>query len=202
MASMVTRVLQTIYHGQLFRSRTEARWAVFFDACGILYEYEKEGYDLSGIEVPGNAIFDYEHNAYMPVVKTMPNGTCYLPDFWLPQVSLRSSKSDGLWFEVKGREPTDHELELASALVLCTGDPVIIAVGPPEEDKKRMYEITKESWDNYMQFMKCTYCGHVKVEFLEGSYMYCRCGDGLNPSSNEHPSIVNAIQVSNTFRFR
>lgn len=51
--------IETIYHGYKFRSRLEARWAVFFDALDIVYEYEKEGYDLDGIK--------------------------YLPDFWLPE---------------------------------------------------------------------------------------------------------------------
>lgn len=52
--------IQTRYAGHFFRSRLEARWAVFFDAMGIVWEYEKEGYDL------GEAGW-------------------YLPDFWLPE---------------------------------------------------------------------------------------------------------------------
>ncbi len=54
------RPIETSYRGYLFRSRLEARWAVFFDALGIQWEYEKEGFDL------GNAGY-------------------YLPDFWLPE---------------------------------------------------------------------------------------------------------------------
>lgn len=50
--------IETEYNGYRFRSRLEARWAVFFDILGIPYEYEKEGYDL--------------------------NGKWYLPDFWVP----------------------------------------------------------------------------------------------------------------------
>jgi hypothetical protein len=53
------RAIETEYQGYRFRSRLEARWAVFFDALGVRYEYEKEGYDL------GEAGW-------------------YLPDFWLP----------------------------------------------------------------------------------------------------------------------
>ncbi len=53
--------IETRYKGYRFRSRLEARWAVFFDAMGIKYEYEKEGYDL------GKAGW-------------------YLPDFWLPEM--------------------------------------------------------------------------------------------------------------------
>ena len=52
--------IETDYSGYRFRSRLEARWAVFFNAAGIKYEYEKEGFDL------GEAGY-------------------YLPDFWLPE---------------------------------------------------------------------------------------------------------------------
>ena len=38
------KAIQTEYKGYLFRSRLEARWAVFFDACGVDWEYEPEGY--------------------------------------------------------------------------------------------------------------------------------------------------------------
>jgi hypothetical protein len=54
------KALETEYRGYRFRSRLEARWAVFFDACRIEWEYEPEGYELT-------------------------NGTRYLPDFWLPK---------------------------------------------------------------------------------------------------------------------
>ena len=39
--------IQTQYDGYLFRSRLEARWAVFFDNAKIAYEYEPEGYELA-----------------------------------------------------------------------------------------------------------------------------------------------------------
>ncbi len=54
------KAIETEYKNTLFRSRIEARWAVFFDTLGVKWEYEKEGYDLSG--------------------------TWYLPDFWLPEL--------------------------------------------------------------------------------------------------------------------
>jgi hypothetical protein len=54
--------LETEYAGVMFRSRIEARWAVFLDEFGIIWEYEKEGLNLGG--------------------------TWYLPDFWLPQLGV------------------------------------------------------------------------------------------------------------------
>lgn len=56
---MKLKAIETRYKGCRFRSRLEARWAVFFDALKIPWEYEKEGFNLGGI--------------------------CYLPDFWLPR---------------------------------------------------------------------------------------------------------------------
>jgi len=53
---MVIKAIETEYLGYKFRSRLEARWAVFFDACGYQWEYEPEGFAL-------------------------PCGTYYLPDF-------------------------------------------------------------------------------------------------------------------------
>jgi hypothetical protein len=54
----VGRVIQTRYANRFFRSRTEARWAVLFDALGVRWEYEIEGYVLR-------------------------DGTRYLPDFYI-----------------------------------------------------------------------------------------------------------------------
>lgn len=53
------KAIETKYKGYRFRSRLEARWAVFFDHMKIKFEYEPEGYELG-------------------------NGERYLPDFWLP----------------------------------------------------------------------------------------------------------------------
>lgn len=75
--------IETRYKGYRFRSRLEARWAVFFDALGMKWEYENEGYEL-------------------------PDGTRYLPDFWLPDLSL--------FIEIKGVEPTQEEIAKAQAI--------------------------------------------------------------------------------------
>lgn len=57
------KAIETKYKGYKFRSRLEARWAVFFDSAQIPWEYEKEGY-------------------------TLRTGECYLPDFYLPEQNI------------------------------------------------------------------------------------------------------------------
>lgn len=53
--------IETIYNGYRFRSRLEARWAVFFDALNITYHYESEGFDLGGVwYLPDFYLDDFE----------------------------------------------------------------------------------------------------------------------------------------------
>lgn len=77
------KAIDTEYHDYKFRSRLEARWAVFFDACGVKWEYEPEGFDLG-------------------------DGIYYLPDFLLHDVLFRDSDiPHDLWVEVKGQMTAD-----------------------------------------------------------------------------------------------
>lgn len=55
---MTIKAIETEYNGYRFRSRLEARWAVFFDSLGIPWVYEPEGINVDGVN--------------------------YLPDFYLP----------------------------------------------------------------------------------------------------------------------
>ena len=52
---MDIKPIETYYNGYRFRSRLEARWAVFFDALGVPYEYEPEGFSRNGLDI---ALFD------------------------------------------------------------------------------------------------------------------------------------------------
>jgi hypothetical protein len=47
-----------MYDGVLFRSRTEARWAVFWSALDVKWEYEPQGFVAAGIPyLPDFAVF-------------------------------------------------------------------------------------------------------------------------------------------------
>ncbi len=68
------KAIETSYAGCRFRSRLEARWAVFFDQIGIKWEYEPQGY-LCSHRLTG---WPDEPASEFP----------YLPDFWFPGLSL------------------------------------------------------------------------------------------------------------------
>lgn len=59
---MIIKPIETLYKGYRFRSRLEARWAIFFDVANIKWEYETEGFNV--------------------------NNTRYLPDFYLPELKI------------------------------------------------------------------------------------------------------------------
>lgn len=97
---MITEIkpIETIYRGYRFRSRLEARWAVFFDSLGVKYEYEPEGFKL-------------------------PDGSMYLPDFYLPRFEI--------FIEIKANRDLDDGKAEAFALsgdcggiLVCYGQPI------------------------------------------------------------------------------
>lgn len=96
--------LQTDYNHIKFRSRTEARWALFFDLCGIKYIYEYEGYELD--------------SGY------------YLPDFYLPDLDCFFEVKPDLSSIVKNDKL--ELLKKARSLQEFTRAPVYVAFGVPE----------------------------------------------------------------------
>ena len=69
--------IKTRYKNTMFRSRLEAKWAVFFDECGIKWEHEPKCFNIDGIK--------------------------YLPDFLLHDVIICFDGKTDLFAEVKGK---------------------------------------------------------------------------------------------------
>jgi hypothetical protein len=87
-----TEAVPTEYDGTTFRSRLEADWAATLNANGIRWEYE-------------------------PQTITLPSGTVYIPDFWLPEL--------GTWIEAKGPgiPRVEKTIELAKSRAChCEGE--------------------------------------------------------------------------------
>lgn len=115
------KAIETFYKGYRFRSRLEARWAVFFDACGVKWEYEPEGFDLG-------------------------DGNYYLPDFLLHDVRVWRDyfyTLDNLWVEVKGV----LTLQDAKKIYKFANFPLSEDIVPPENS---IYVVTgfpeKDGW--------------------------------------------------------
>ena len=103
---MDIKPIETCYKGFKFRSRLEARWAVFFDLARIKYEYEIDGYVLN-------------------------NGEKYLPDFYLPDFKIyveikhqptAQEIKDGI-DEAWQNKCREFRSSVNSAILLVYGDP-------------------------------------------------------------------------------
>ena len=72
---MDIKPINTQYKGYSFRSRLEARWAVFFDALNLNWQYEVEGYDLgvSGWYLPDFVVTSPQGHKYIYEIK--PKGS-------------------------------------------------------------------------------------------------------------------------------
>lgn len=114
------KAIETIYNGHRFRSRLEARWAVIFDALGIEWQYESQGFQCGG------RVSGAEQN------------WAYLPDFWLPK--------EKLFVEVKGElTPEQHLRFMDNAGSLCDrNDSRMMLAGPvPATGLPRAYSMHK-----------------------------------------------------------
>lgn len=211
---MSIQAIETVYKGYHFRSRLEARWAVFFDTLGIEWEYEKEGYDLRG-KLCGyqrdDEIFTIHAGKYAesPVKELcLPNdaSSLYLPDFWLPNVVTREN-ARGTWIEVKAIAPTWREWCLAWALEEATAHPFLFAVGVPQLHTEGEFCEAGALWeaggagDYNMSFMICNTCGDVSIHYpYESNYRGCNKGCGWHKST-DHPVIRKAVVAARSARF-
>lgn len=159
------QAIQTYYKGILFRSRLEARWAVFFDCMNIIWEYELEGFQDRRIK--------------------------YLPDFWLPQVSM--------WAEIKYRELNEDEIKKAKKLVVFRQHPVLMLIGSPTY--KNYYAIELDPWNDKPTDAMTGWDYSLVNDFLcEGRFP---CANYIS-SSNNFDWPINyqcAVDASKSVRF-
>ena len=127
------RAIQTSYNGYRFRSRLEARWAVFFARNNKRYVYEAEGYQLpSGPYLPDFFIpdgFPGGGNAFLEVKPASALPTSHF-EFWRVLgvdrlCGKRPIRPDGLPREIVQAVEMTTALKLAPlAFVVVYGDPV------------------------------------------------------------------------------
>lgn len=138
--------IETQYNGYRFRSRLEARWAVFFDTLGVEYEYEPEGFEL-------------------------PNGMRYLPDFKVKCYGTRGGCSPekyfDLWIEIKG-VMTDRDAEKIKAFVWGTGSEI-------ENPLLILSQIPSKDWTNGAWFDFDTFHCYEKLSGIENMFPFNYC---------------------------
>jgi hypothetical protein len=194
---MTIQAIETKYKGYRFRSRLEARWAVFFDALGIEWEYEKEGYILP--QIIGKSDFQAKDD--------LASDLHYLPDFWLPKLNI--------FVEVKGEEPNDVEILKATRLSYFSNKHVLLVGAIPIRDEyftgckndgdyKGYYFYTFGGLDLPYFFCESNCCGQIDVHWEA-------CSDRINcceknrtgTKENDHFSkrLTKAYDAARSARF-
>lgn len=120
---MVIKAIETEYGGYRFRSRLEARWAVFFDTVGLRWHYEPQGY----------------------TVPTPAGPIRYLPDFWLG-VGMWAEVKGYL-----GTDAMTRQYNLALGMCQCGNSQDIAMLGdvPPVGGERwpiRLHAHQRELW--------------------------------------------------------
>lgn len=175
------KAIETTYKGYRFRSRLEARWAVFFDAIKTEWEYEKEGYDLGA------------HG-------------WYLPDFWLP--SLRcwvEIKPDAPTWNERSKMETLSDGTDSLGCIVYGGTPsnkMIVFTNDVGESS------AGSCCSEYASWARCGACGRLYIDIgfdrefyydtdFSMPYSYCGCRYRLPDSA----SINQALSIARSARF-
>ena len=167
------RPIQTLYKGHRFRSRLEARWAVIFDAAGVEWQYEHEGYELGEL---GR----------------------YLPDFWLPELNTHAEVKPSF---KKLNNGCDFSIEEKKLLAVCEATRSFGAFCTDLKLGRPVLSDTKWAWDVgakwpksveriyeplLLQFGEIKYHPHLRGELLVpgGKPFPCPLCGGLSDSES------------------
>jgi hypothetical protein len=179
---MNIKPIETEYKGYKFRSRLEARWAVFFDAMNVNWYYEPEGFHL-------------------------PNGLDYLPDFYLPDhdiwVEVKGVFTDEDADKVNTFYSADTENQMLHNII-------VVGEFPPEVDDVVQWAYDKCGgkgiyMNGFLDFpylpCVCPTCGKFGFEFDGRGARICRHDDNDKGYSADHPSIKIAYGMARQARF-
>ncbi len=156
------RGIPTLYRGVRFRSRTEARWASFFDELGWKWLYEPS--DLAGYIPDFALLFEVPLLVEVKAALTVEELAAH-------QRKVEDSGWDGEAL-ILGLAPWD--MDSAQPLIGWFGE------------RERIGEHLEWSWGDARLF-ECLSCGCPSVLAACGSW-HCRaCGDG---TGNEHVGAV------------
>lgn len=174
---MFYRAIETRYDGYHFRSRQEARWAVFMNSLGVRYVYERQGYDLGS------------------------NGF-YLPDFWIPHQDCWLEIKPNADFPVEQARKMMALASFTKKVVFVLFDCVEVYHSDPIEERKHirgmsnniyanqgMYYAPNGEVDHNIEFGYCELCeeswiGRFGWHFLELEKQKYNFNSGCYPCNN------------------
>lgn len=191
----IIKPIETTYRGYRFRSRLEARWAVFFDAAGIKWLYEQQGFEV--------------------------NGKPYLPDFLLPAFGYFEVR--GIKFDCDDEllqalaDGTGHTVYIAFEEIpkpeSCgQGNGYLRSFFPgftKDEYPGDMYDGSSDfmfpylAWGSDDMFLRCTSCGDVVIADASYGTMkgVCACSVTSRSNTSRLMPLSDALTKARSARF-
>jgi hypothetical protein len=196
------KAIPTRYAGCHFRSRLEARWAVFFDALGVAWQYEPEGFDL--------------------------DGQWYLPDFYLPTLDVwyevKGVEPTELEQSLAGRLADGTRKSVFIAWGDIPDNPCMYGLpqnhwrnGGIADAIRDIYAFTHAEvhdsepfgcyWDNHYAWCICPDCGVIGIEFearaarLHGRESNCVGGEYDRGHNGNDRRLLAAYEAARSARF-
>jgi hypothetical protein len=195
----------THYAGYHFRTRLEARWAVFFDALGADWEYEPQAFELRPLPAAEDRRAEPEDDLHLGR---------HLPSFWLP--------GQKAWFDAIRQEPEKEALLRLTRFAALADDRAFVAVGPipaPESiddhghPQGEAFDIHTYG-DHHYAWTKCRWCGCFDLTFdARSARTLCGCHKAKYPDfdapccngdkcyAGDAPEIVAAYAAARSARF-
>lgn len=184
------QAIETRYAGALFRSRLEARWAVFFDQLKVPWLYEYEGFET--------------------------RAGWYLPDFYMPD----AGGGLGQWVEIKPTHPTEVEKSKLLDVVVFTGKAAGLLIGDPLSVCLRTGPESLVAWSDQANgedpdylvaesgaydlpamFNVCPQCGAHGTSY-EGGYVGCKHAQTtLGYVELQYTQLFRAAEFARAYRF-
>lgn len=171
---MDIKAIQTKYNGYHFRSRIEARWAVFFDALGVIYQYEPEGYKLR-------------------------NGSWYLPDFLIPD----GQKFPSGFYEVKPDVIMEKKwLADLEFLHEDSQEDVFLLIGPPDFRSYLTYRNFSQEFSEHQWYNVAFRYQQTDLHFFDFDEGLTRSGKNKTlPPGNFSKNYIRAVRRARSARF-
>lgn len=175
------KAIETYYNGYRFRSRLEARWAVFFDALQIRYEYEKEGFEFG-------------------------SGLRYLPDFWLPDLGIWIEIKGERPTEIE-KKKAQELCSATSSLVYIFTDcyfPIARLICSKINKRTVMEEVLDSDIYQMYDWPNSYYQGwqtFMHYDFGQNQFRLGVLIESNDYHSAMHPNLINAYQAARSARF-
>lgn len=169
--------IETRYRGYRFRSRLEAKWAVFYDALHLNWIYEMEGFDLGG-------------------------GLNYLPDFFFPDLKIWIEIKAERPTPIESEKADRLARAAGQSVYIFFGDIPHVSGLLETVFENAWVFYPNGAWDVSQHWCECSICGKLGIEFMGRGEHICgaQCG-GAQWHTDSTPRFRAAYEKARSTRF-